>query len=109
MLLTTDQRNSLETFRNLKAAERVTLFHYISLKMLIVDVAVAIFIASALATGVFKEFPLWTALLGVFLGMCMRDLGQARASLRFWPIFAEIIDWSRVDELLDPPTSEQPG
>jgi hypothetical protein len=41
------------------------------------------------------------AALGGFIGVLVRDLGWFRASARMWPVNVEVIDWVKVEKLLD--------
>ncbi len=45
-------------------------------------------------------------LAGTFVGSVARDLGVIRRTLQAWPILADIIDWRRVDKLLDQQSGE---
>lgn len=47
-------------------------------------------------------------LAGAFLGSVARDLGVIRRTLHAWPILADIIDWRRVEKLLDRPSGDLP-
>jgi mycoredoxin len=50
---------------------------------------------------------------GIFLGALGRDLGSQRQYVKWWPINHEIMDWNRVEQLLNDakvaPPPEQPG
>lgn len=39
--------------------------------------------------------------IGIGVGQFLRDVGYARASAQQWPLFKGVINWQRVDELLD--------
>ncbi|MBS0204330.1 MAG: hypothetical protein JSS49_15610 [Planctomycetes bacterium] len=39
--------------------------------------------------------------LGMFLGILLRDFGAFRATVHFWPALNDVVDWNRLDELLD--------
>jgi hypothetical protein len=44
-----------------------------------------------------------TALLfgGILFGFVVGDLGVSRQFVRFWPTLAQVVNWDRVDQLLD--------
>jgi hypothetical protein len=42
---------------------------------------------------------LFALVLGMFLGMLLRDLGWVLASNRSWPLTVRVIDWVVVEEL----------
>ncbi|HKI33431.1 MAG TPA: hypothetical protein VKA46_16370 [Gemmataceae bacterium] len=56
-------------------------------------------------------FPLVSAvLLGMLAGCLIRDYGMYRKFLQLWPALAEILDWERIDDLLQGnPKQEKTG
>jgi hypothetical protein len=38
--------------------------------------------------------------IGIFCGYIIKDIASVRIGLKLWPLNAEIIDWKRVDELM---------
>lgn len=40
--------------------------------------------------------------IGMAMGFILRDLSAMRGTRQFWPVFATLIDWSRVDTALRP-------
>jgi hypothetical protein len=46
-------------------------------------------------------------LLGVIIGMIVRALLSYQHTIRLWPVLASIIDWDKVDALLQPLPSER--
>jgi hypothetical protein len=58
------------------------------------------------ALGVYAAYTLhayWAAFIvvGLFIGALARDVGSFRRVIQIWPVFAEVLDWQRVDQLLD--------
>jgi hypothetical protein len=46
-------------------------------------------------------------LLGVIVGVVIRDLLHYRQTIRIWPVFNTIIDWAVVETLLQGPAPER--
>ncbi len=38
---------------------------------------------------------------GIGVGAILRDIGRFRAFARIWPVLAQILDWKKIDDLLD--------
>jgi hypothetical protein len=59
----------------------------------------------ALAAGCvltfFLVFPCFPVCLGVILGIVYRDVTYFQASRLVWPVTEQIVDWSRVNELIE--------
>ena len=43
-------------------------------------------------------------LLGIILGVVIRNLRLHHQTIRLWPVLDSIIDWNSVEALLQPPT-----
>jgi len=37
--------------------------------------------------------------LGVCIGAAARDLGMATNQRRYWPVFSQLLDWSKIEEV----------
>ena len=46
-------------------------------------------------------------LLGILIGIIIRAMLSYRQTIRLWPVFDSIIDWGRVEALLEPQPSER--
>lgn len=44
----------------------------------------------------------WIA-IGLFVGVLLRDIGLFLRSIRLWPLTSAILNWQRIDELLNEP------
>jgi hypothetical protein len=52
--------------------------------------------------GLLVALPWWATLtIGFALGAAWVNVARARAARRAWPTLAEVLDWQRVERLLD--------
>ena len=58
------------------------------------------FVASVLSVAQGWSHVSWL-LVGLWFGVFCRDVGSIRGFFRSWPVWQRIIDWDRVDQLLD--------
>lgn len=57
---------------------------------------------AALSVVAFLIFPqVWMLVAGLVAGSCLRDLGYVRSARAVWPVSFEVIDWTKVDKLLE--------
>jgi hypothetical protein len=94
MELTAFQRKTLEEWRRMKP-EGLT--WQMGLRRLSLTWTILV----GLSAAVFLIMPqLWTLVVGLVAGSCLRDIGYVRSARKVWPVSFEVIDWTKVDELL---------
>jgi hypothetical protein len=95
MELTPFQRRTLEDWRRMKPAGLTWTLGLRRLARSWSMLAVA-------GVGVYLLFPLmWPPVAGLIAGTCLRDLGYINSARSVWPLSLEVIDWAKVDKLLD--------
>ncbi|HSG17855.1 MAG TPA: hypothetical protein VLE70_16240 [Anaerolineae bacterium] len=102
MQLTKSQRRNLELYATYRSAPPTfwSLFRH-NLPRL-VFMALLVFLLYLLAPTAGTE---WLALIatGLFLGVLGRDIGRFWQFVRMWPALAAVLDWQRLDMLLNSP------
>lgn len=95
MQLTTFQRTTLESWRRMKPHG---LTWTMGLRTLVPKWAVL----ALLGAGVYFVAPRISLFVACFIaGAILRDLGYLRSARRVWPVSFAVIDWAKVDELLE--------
>jgi hypothetical protein len=95
MQLTSFQRKTLENWRRMKPHG---LTWTIGLQTLVPKWAVL----TVLGAGVYVVAPRVSLFVAcVIAGAILRDLGYVRSARRVWPVSLAVIDWAKVDALLE--------
>ena len=102
MQLTKSQRRNLELYATYRSAPP-TFWHLFRQNLpRLVFMALLVVLIYVLAPTAGTE---WLALFvtGLFLGVLVRDLGRFWQFVRMWPVLAAVLDWQRLDMLLNSP------
>ena len=112
MPLTTFQRRALEVYRWYHLHPPAWQF-YVSAMLrrsaYQIYLAIAAIALLLLLTSRITTIGAWIYLfLGVIIGLILRGLLAYHQTIRLWPVLTSIIDWDKVDTLLDVQPPEQP-
>ena len=95
MQLTKFQRKTLENWRRMKPHG---LTWTMGLQTLVPKWAILV----VLGAGVYIVSPGIARFVACFIaGAILRDLGYVRSARRVWPVSLAVIDWAKVDDLLE--------
>ena len=95
MELTAFQRRTLEDWRRMRPDG-------LTWKMGFRRLARSWSLLALLSAAVYLILPQMGMLVaGLVAGTCLRDLGYIRSARAVWPVSFKVIDWTKVDELLE--------
>jgi hypothetical protein len=102
MQLTKGQRRNLELYANYHSAPptlwqlvRQNLWRYGAIALLVILLFFLVPAAGA-------EYLKWIA-TGLFLGVLLRDISRFRQFVHTWPAMEAVLDWQRLEALLNKP------
>ena len=102
MQLTKGQRRNLELYATYRSAPP-TFWQLLRVNLpRLAFMALLVVLLYVLAPTAGTE---WLALMvtGLFLGVLVRDIGRFWQFVRMWPVLAAVLDWQRIDRLLNNP------
>jgi hypothetical protein len=62
---------------------------------------VAFFGTSAALCYLANDYPFMMLMMGMLLGALARDIGNNMRTLQIWPVFVQVLNWDRIDMMLD--------
>ncbi len=62
---------------------------------------VLVFTIAVVLTYSFRLPSVALILVGMAIGAVSRDFGRFRTMIRVWPVLSRVLDWKRIDELLE--------
>lgn len=102
-MITKVQRKALEHWRLYRQQHPPSLWFLVRLSWPALLIPLVFIMAGAAYFFFGDHVDMACAALGMAAGVALRDIGVFRRFLQVWPIMSSVLDWKRIDELLDEP------